>query len=173
MSFTTTATASAAGPAIWAVATTCPTSCTPAPTQWPNCEIAEAERMPQRGQHCDGQGSAQGDQCDGRGLLVVAGLDDAAHRPDGRGAADGEPARHQQRLVAGEAERAAEPERAGERQHDDEHSRGDRQGAEPGDVAEAELEAEQHDADAEQPARGDAQARARGRPSSRARVTGS
>ena len=40
VSFTTTATASAAVPAICAVATTWPTSCTPAPTQCPNC-VAE------------------------------------------------------------------------------------------------------------------------------------
>ena len=37
VSFTTTAIARAAAPAVWAVATTCPTSCTLAPTQWPNC----------------------------------------------------------------------------------------------------------------------------------------
>jgi len=57
--------------------------------------------------------------------------------------------------VAGQPERPPEPDRAGERQHDDRDRRQDRDPAEAGDVDEAELQAEQDDAEAEQAARGE------------------
>ena len=61
--------------------------------------------------------------------------------------------------MPGQAERAAEPDRADEREHHDGDGGGDRHPAEAGDVDEAELQPEQHDADAQQGARGDAEAR--------------
>ena len=118
VSFTTTATASAAGPASCAVATTWPTSCTPAPTQWPN-PVAE------RPSGCHSAGStaiasvphsvtsAIGTACSSSFARTVAAIAPIAEAPQIEN-----PLATSTRLVAGQAQRPAEADRADEGDHD-------------------------------------------------------
>ena len=106
--------------------------------------------MPQQRQHADRQRAAEGHQCNRSGRFFVFCLDHTAHRSDRRGTTDRESGGDQQRLVAGQLEPAAQPIGAGEsKEHDGDGAR-DGHPAETGDIEDAQLEAEQHDAEAHQ-----------------------
>ena len=100
------------------------------------------------------------DERDRRCDLLVAGVAHPCCCGDGCGAADREPARREQTLRGLNTEPLAAPQPEGHSERHHSNGQDDDTEAERGDGAERELEAEQHDADAQSALPGQVEARA-------------
>ena len=117
--------------------------------------VVEPERAAERRQHDDRERPAERHERDGERDLVLVGIDDAVCCGDRRDAADREAGGDEQREIVRDAEPAARPARAEERDRDHGDDDEERLEAEREDVGEDEVEAEQDDAELEyRPRRG-------------------
>ena len=159
VSLTTTATASADAPAVCAVATTWPTSCTDAPAQAPKTSGLSPSGCDEQRQHADGEGAAQGHEGHREHGVVLPDPAHRGHRPDRRGPADGKAGGDQQRHRRRQPEQPADAVGSGERGQDHARDQQQRGPAESKHVDEADLQAQDHDPGAHQVLAGEIQAR--------------